>query len=63
MRKRGVDAVAYRKLTLALTEELITRAYRVAEARRTTPAATIRWLLEQGLDWYEGLSRDQKEAV
>ena len=39
------------------------RVRRAAAVRKTSDAATGLWLLEHALAWFEGLSRDEREAV
>lgn len=46
-----------------LPAELRERVKRVAEARMCSEAAAIRWLISRSLDWWEGLARDEREAV
>lgn len=51
------------KLSIALTPEQRDRLAKVAAARETVPAATLRWLLNKSLDWWDGLSREQREGL
>lgn len=51
------------RLSLTLTSEQMERIRGVAVARRTPTSAAMRWLLEKGLDWYEGLPRDERERL
>ena len=51
------------RLNFYLSPSLRTRLAAVALIRRTTEAPTVRWLLERALDQFEGLSREEREAL
>lgn len=47
-------------LNIRLNEAGMQRVRDVARARGTSQGTSARWLLERGLDWFEGLSAEQK---
>ena len=51
------------RINIYMDSELRQRVQRVGEMRGTSEAATMRWLLGKGLEWYEGLSRNEKEVA
>ena len=57
------DAPQTSDLHFRLTEVLRRRVKEVARARGTSEGTTARWLMERGLDWWEGLSREQKASA
>lgn len=62
MRDATVDGAKVKeRLQLYLDRAERERIGRVGDFRGTTEAATVRWLLRKSLDWWEGLSREQKD--
>lgn len=51
------------RLNLYLSAEVRARLQRAADARGTSESATAVKFLERSLDWFEGLNRDEREAV
>lgn len=54
---------AIERLNVYMPAALRPRLKRAATLRKTSESATIVLALEKWLDWFEGLSRDQREAV
>ena len=50
------------RLNFYLPSALRKRLVAVATTRRTNEAASLRWLLERSLDWFEQLPMEQREA-
>lgn len=48
---------------LNLDPDLKAAIKRIAAVRHTSMASTAVWLLTRGVDWFEGLGREQREAV
>lgn len=51
------------RLNLYLSAETRARLQKAADTRGTSESATAVKFLERSLDWFEGLSRDEREAV
>lgn len=51
------------RLNVYMPHELRSRVQRVAAVRKTKEAATLRLLIERGLQWWEELPIEQREAV
>lgn len=52
-----------RPLNVRLPDEMRIRLRSAATVRGTTDAATLRWLLNHALEWWEGLSREERMKV
>lgn len=50
-------------LNLRLGPDMRQRIRRVGMVRQTREAPTARWLLTKGLEWWEGLSREERESL
>ena len=50
-------------ILLNLEPDLKAAIKRIAAVRHTSMASTAVWLLTRGADWFEGLSREQREAI
>jgi len=51
------------RVNLYIPVETRQRLRRAAAIRKTSEGGTGRWLLEHALDWFEGLSREEKESA
>lgn len=51
------------QISLYIDAELKAQVQRIAKIRGTSEAATLRFILQRGADWFDGLSRDQREAM
>jgi hypothetical protein len=57
------EAPEQERLNVYMSSETRRRIKRAASLRGTSESATAVKFLERSLDWFEGLSRDEREAV